>query len=83
MRVLVAPRWPWPKVPGPASRSRVLASAMVSRGWQVTLCIPGRLLRRDPRWRERHNSSLGPPDAPLACRVSSGSGCSRWPRGSG
>ncbi|MFR7754800.1 MAG: hypothetical protein ACLU0T_03730, partial [Bacteroidales bacterium] len=40
MRVLVAPMMAMAESSGPASRSRVLASAMVSRGWQVTLCIP-------------------------------------------
>lgn len=40
MRVLVAPMMAMAESSGPASRSRTLASAMVSRGWQVTLCIP-------------------------------------------
>lgn len=40
MRVLVAPMMAMAESSGPALRSRTLASAMVSRGWQVTLCIP-------------------------------------------
>lgn len=40
MRVLVAPLMAMATSAGPATRARALASAMASRGWKTTLCIP-------------------------------------------
>ncbi len=68
MRVLVAPMMAMAESSGPASRSRVLASAIGIEGMAGDALHPGRLLRRDPRWRER--PTRPPPDAPwhAACR---------------
>lgn len=40
MRVLVTPLMAMAESAGPASRARALASAVVSRGWETTLCVP-------------------------------------------
>lgn len=40
MRVLVAPLMAMAGSAGPATRARALASAMASRGWKTTLCVP-------------------------------------------
>ena len=40
MRVLVAPLMAMAESAGPATRARALASAMASRGWKTTLCVP-------------------------------------------
>lgn len=40
MRVLVAPLMAMAESAGPATRARALASAMSSRGWKTTLCVP-------------------------------------------
>lgn len=40
MRVLVAPMMAMAESFGPASRSRILARAMASKGWEVALCVP-------------------------------------------
>ena len=40
MRVLVTPLMAMAESAGPASRARVLVSAMASIGWETTLCVP-------------------------------------------
>ncbi len=40
MRVLVVPMMAMAESSGPATRARALSSAMASRGWKATLCIP-------------------------------------------
>lgn len=40
MRVLVTPLMTIAESSGPATRARALASAMASRGWKITLCVP-------------------------------------------
>ena len=40
MRVLVAPLMAMAESAGPATRARALASAMASKGWKTTLCVP-------------------------------------------
>lgn len=40
MRVLVAPLMAMAESAGPATRAHALASAMASRGWKTTLCVP-------------------------------------------
>lgn len=40
MRVLVAPMMAMAESSGPVSRARALASAMASKGWKTTFCVP-------------------------------------------
>lgn len=40
MRVLVTPLMTMAESAGSATRARALASAMASRGWRATLCVP-------------------------------------------
>lgn len=40
MRVLVTPLMAMAESAGSATRARALASAMASRGWKTTLCVP-------------------------------------------
>lgn len=40
MRVLVTPLMAMAESAGPATRARALATAMASRKWRATLCVP-------------------------------------------
>lgn len=40
MRILVAPMMAMAESAGPVSRARTLVTAMLARGWDVTLCVP-------------------------------------------